>query len=85
MGLKEAADKAGTPEGKELAEAEYQKQAALLQKRNAAYNKFCEDNNLKKLNERITIAKMGSQTGGTGKSCGKEKETTNICKKTKRL
>lgn len=57
MGLKEAVDKASTPEGKALAEAEYQKQAALLQKRNAAYDKFCEDNNLKKLNERITIAK----------------------------
>lgn len=57
MGLKEAVDKAGTPEGKILAEAEYQKQAALLQKRNKAYNDFCKENDLKKLNERITIAK----------------------------
>ena len=30
--------------------------AALLQQRNKAYNDFCEQNNLKKLNERITIA-----------------------------
>lgn len=57
MGLKEAIDQAGTPEGKAMVEAEYQKQSALLQKRNEAYNKFCEDNDLKKRNERIIIAK----------------------------
>lgn len=56
-GIKEASEKAGTVEGKEKANALYQKAAALLKKRNKAYNDFCEENGLKKRNERITIAK----------------------------
>jgi hypothetical protein len=71
MGLKEAAEKAGTPEGKAKAEAEYKKQAALLQKRNAAYNKFCEDNGLKKLNERITSAKWDRQKSAQARAAAK--------------
>lgn len=78
MGLKEAAEKAGTQEGKAAVEKEYQKQAALLQKRNAAYNQFCEDNGLKKLNERITIAKwdrkQAAQARGAAKKYEKELE-----------
>ena len=79
MGLKEAADKAGTPEGKAEIEAEYQKQAALLQKRNAAYNKFCEDNDLKKLNERITIAKWDRKQAAQARAAARrhEKELAN--------
>lgn len=57
IGLKQGVDSASTPEGKALAENAYQRQAALLQKRNREYNDFCKENNLKKLNERITIAK----------------------------
>ena len=74
MGLKEAADKAGTPEGKAEIEAEYQKQAALLQKRNSAYNKFCEGNDLKKLNERITIAKWDRQQAAEARAAARKAE-----------
>ena len=74
MGLKEAADKADTPESKAKLEAEYQKQAALLQKRNAAYNQFCEDNDLKKLNERITIAKWDRQQAAQARAAARKKE-----------
>lgn len=42
---------------KELIEKDYQRKAALLQKQNAAYNQYCEDNNLKKQSDRISIAK----------------------------
>ncbi len=72
MGLKEAADKAETPESKAKLEAEYQKQAALLQKRNAAYNQFCEDNDLKKLNERITIAKWDRKQAAQARAGAKK-------------
>ena len=74
MGLKEAADKAGTPEGKAKIEAEYQKQAALLQKRNKAYDQFCEDNNLKKLNERITIAKWDRKQAAQARAAARKAE-----------
>lgn len=72
MGLKEAADKASTPESKAKLETEYQKQAALLQKRNAAYNKFCEDNDLKKLNERITIAKWDRKQAAQARAAARK-------------
>lgn len=75
MGLKEATDKAGTPEGKALVEAEYQKKAALLQKRNDAYNKFCEENDLKKLNERITIAKWDRKQAAKARGAAKKYKT----------
>lgn len=57
MGLKHGVDNATTDEARTAAEAEYQKEATLLQKRNKAYNDFCEKNDLKKRSERITIAK----------------------------
>lgn len=45
------------PETKAVMEAEYQKKAALLQKQNAEYKAFCEENNLKPLQDRLHIAK----------------------------
>ena len=74
MGLKEAVDKADTPEGKALIEAEYQKKAALLQKRNDAYNNFCEENGLKKLNERVTIAKWDRKQAAKVRGAAKKYE-----------
>jgi hypothetical protein len=56
MGLKDGVDNATTDEAKASAETLYQKGAALLQKRNKAYNDFCEENGLKRKSERITIA-----------------------------
>ena len=61
MGLKNALDNATTDETKDILQKDYEKAAALLQKRNKAYNDFCEEKGLKKLNERITIAKWDRQ------------------------
>lgn len=72
MGLKQGLDSATTDEGKALAEKAYQKQAALLQKRNQAYNQFCEDNNLKKRNERITIAKWDRSQAAKARAAAKK-------------
>ena len=72
LGLKQGVDSAATPEGKELAEEAYQKQAALLEKRNKAYNDFCEKNNLKKLNERITIAKWDRSQAEKARAAAKK-------------
>lgn len=77
MGLKEAVDKAGTPEGKALAEKEYQKQAALLNKRNKAYNDFCKENDLKKQNERLSIAQWDRKQAAQARAAAKETERNN--------
>lgn len=74
IGLKQGIDSASTPEGKELAEKAYQRQAALLQKRNQEYNDFCKENNLKKLNERITIAKWDRSQAAKARAAAKKAE-----------
>ena len=80
IGLKQGVDSATTDEGKALAEKAYQKQAALLQKRNQAYNQFCEENNLKKLNERITIAKWDRKQAAQARAAA-EREKTDFTEK----
>jgi hypothetical protein len=74
LGTKEAIDKALTPESMELLEKEYQKKATLLQKRNKAYNEFCEQNDLKKLNERITIAKWDRKQAAQARAAARKKK-----------
>lgn len=55
-GLREAID-AATDEGvKATLEGKYEKAAKTLEKQNLAYNAFCEENNLKRLADRIHIA-----------------------------
>lgn len=57
LGLREAIDAAQDAEVKATLQDEYSKAALKLQRYNKAYNDFCEDNNLHKLNDRITVAK----------------------------
>lgn len=56
MGLKAAVDSAEDAPVKAELDAAYQRKAALLQKQNQAYNQFCEENGLKRLSDRISIA-----------------------------
>ena len=57
LGLREAVDSATDEAVKATLQEEYTKAAVKLQGYNAAYNKFCEENNLKKLSDRISVAK----------------------------
>lgn len=57
LGLREAVDAAEDAGVKATLQDEYSKAALKLQQYNNAYNNFCENNNLKKLNDRITVAK----------------------------
>lgn len=76
MGLKTALDNA--PEnGRIDFEREYQKKAALLQKRNKAYNEFCEKNDLKKLSERITVAKWDRAQAAAARGAAKRWASAN--------
>ena len=61
IGLKQGVDSAKTDASKALLQKDYEKASAKLQKRNEAYNQFCEENDLKKLNERITISQWDRQ------------------------
>lgn len=58
---------AQTAEDEEL----YQRKAALLQRQNAAYNDFCEENGLKKQAERIRIAKWDRSQAAKARAAAK--------------
>ena len=61
MWLKTAVDNAQDEKLKFELDQEYQRKAALLQKQNKAYNDFCEHNRLKRLSDRLAIAKWDRQ------------------------
>lgn len=57
LGLQKAIECATDEAAKATLQAEYTKAAVKLQSYNVAYNKFCTENGLKKLSDRISIAK----------------------------
>lgn len=57
IGLREAIDNTEDEVVKATLQDEYSKAALKLQHYNKAYNDFCERNNLKKLSDRISVAK----------------------------
>lgn len=57
LGLRQAIDGCQDDGAKATLQEEYGKAAQLLQKQNAAYNDFCEKNNLKRLSDRVSVAK----------------------------
>lgn len=61
MGLKEAVDNSKDESAKQAVDSLYQKQSALLQKQNEKYKDFCEENNLRPLQERLMVAKWDRQ------------------------
>lgn len=56
IGLREALTDITDAEAKATLERNYAKAACLLERQNLAYNKFCQDNNLKRLADRIQVA-----------------------------
>ena len=72
MGLKAALDNAQTPEtAATLAEA-YGKKAAQLEKQNAAYKKFCAENDLKELQDRISIARWDRKQAAAARGAARK-------------
>lgn len=51
----------------------YQRKSALLQKQNATYNQFCEDNGLKKRTDRINIARWDRKQAAQARAAAKNK------------
>lgn len=71
IGLKESVDDAPDDATKQTQMEEYEKVAALLQKQNREYNEFCERNDLKKLSDRISIAKWGRKQAAQATAAAK--------------
>ena len=61
MTLKAAVDNAKDEKLKFALDMDYQKKAALLAKQNKAYNDFCEQNDLKRLADRLEVARWNRQ------------------------
>lgn len=57
IGLSEATKAATDEAAKATLQAEYEKTAGLLYKQNVSYNNFCDENGLKRLADRISVAK----------------------------
>lgn len=56
VGLRQAIEATEDPAAKATLEDDYMKAAHLLEKQNLSYNAFCDENNLKRLADRIQIA-----------------------------
>lgn len=61
-------DCSGNEEVKASIQEEYNKEALKLSKYNAEYNKFCEDNGLKRLQDRISVAKWNRSEAAKARS-----------------
>lgn len=72
MNWKTAMDAETDPVQKAIFEAEYQRKAALLQKQNKAYNDFCKDNDLKRRDDRISIAKWDRKQAAKARAAAKK-------------
>ena len=74
MTLKAAVDNAKDEKLKFELDMDYQKKAALLAKQNKAYNDFCEQNDLKRLADRISIAKWGREQAAAARGAARRYE-----------
>lgn len=74
MGLKEAVDNSKDESAKQAVDSLYQKQSALLQKQNEKYKAFCEENNLRPLQERLMVAKWDRQQAAAARGAARRYE-----------
>lgn len=72
MSLKTARDSAEDDATRAEFDAAYQRKAALLQKQNATYNQFCEENNLRKRSDRIAIAQWDRREAAQARAAAKK-------------
>lgn len=71
MGLKTAIDNEKDDKLKFELDQEYQRKSMVLQKRTQNYNEFCEENNLKRLQERLEIAKWDRKQAAAARGAAK--------------
>lgn len=74
VGLREALEAAQADESRESIRKSYERKAYLLQNQNKAYNDFCEENNLKRLSERLKIAKWDREQAAKATAAAKRRK-----------
>lgn len=74
MTLKTALDNAQDEKLKLELDMDYQKKSDLLKKQNQAYNKFCEENHLKRLSDRLQTARWDRKQAATAIGAAKRLE-----------
>lgn len=78
MGLKKSVDTAPDEATKAEMQEQYQKKAFLLQKQNKAYNDFCAENNLRRLDDRVSIAQWDRKQASAARGAAmREKKERN--------
>ena len=71
MGFKTAYETAPDEKVREEQKLKYEDASAYLQKWNAKYNSFCKENNLKRLKDRISIAKWDRQQAAAARKAAR--------------
>lgn len=74
LGLREAMDKAQTPETKVAMTEMYQRKARLWEKQNKVYNEYCANHGLKTRQERIEIAQWDRKRAIEAERAARRKE-----------
>ena len=75
LGYRTAIESTDNPEEKAVLQEAYDKTALSLKRQNAAYNKFCEDNNLKRYDDRLQAAKWNrSEATRAAKAAAREEK-----------
>ncbi len=77
LGLKESMDKCQDEYAKSELERMYMRKSALLSKQNQAYNDYCETNGMKKLNDRISIARWDRKQAAAARGAGQRWNNRN--------
>lgn len=75
MALKTAIDNAQDDKLKSELEKRYERKAALLKKQNEAYNDFCKQNGLKRLSDRLQVARWDRQQASAASGAAKRYES----------
>ncbi len=79
MNFKNSIDNCESETGKAALDSLYQKQAAALQQQKEYYKKYCKENGLKELNERLAVAKWNRKQAAAARGAAKRYEK-NILK-----
>ena len=77
LGLKEAMDKCQDEFTKSELERMYMRKSALLSKQNKAYDDYCIQNGMKKLNDRISIARWDRKQAAAARGAAQKWNNRN--------
>lgn len=77
LGLKESIDKCQDEFTKNELEKTYMRKSVLLEKQNKAYNDYCTENGMKKLSDRISIARWDRKQAASARGAAQRYKNRN--------